>query len=49
MLTYALYKAFGYLDVALLPMDRYRIPEGSAVKAFHAGSMDALDPETPFV
>jgi hypothetical protein len=47
MLAYSLYKVLGFLDVALLPMDKYRTPEGSAVKAFHAGSMEVVDPETP--
>ena len=47
MLVYTLYKVMGFLDAVFLPMDKYRIPEGSAVKAFHAGSLDTLEPETP--
>ncbi len=46
MLAYALYKVFGFLDVTLLPMDKYRVPEGSAVKVFHTG-IDTMEPETP--
>ncbi|WP_019639026.1 DUF4227 family protein [Paenibacillus fonticola] len=34
-LTYLLYKMIGLFGVFLFPADKYRIPDGAAVKAFH--------------
>lgn len=38
VLAYTLYKAFGLLDEYVFREDKYRMPEGSAVKVFHADS-----------
>lgn len=35
-LTYTLYRTFGLLDAYMFYEDKYRIPDGSAVKVFHA-------------
>lgn len=35
MLAYFLYKLLGVIDIYLLPVDKYRVPDGSAVKVFH--------------
>lgn len=35
ILAYFLYKLLGVIDIYLLPLDKYRVPDGSAVKVFH--------------
>ncbi|MCM3698259.1 MAG: DUF4227 family protein [Paenibacillus macerans] len=37
VLTYTLYRTFGLLEAYMFQEDKYRIPDGSAVKVFHAG------------
>lgn len=34
MLAYFLYRLLGMIDVYLMPVDKYRVPDGSAVKVF---------------
>ena len=36
-LAYTFYKALGLLDDVLFREDKYRVPEGSAVKVFYEG------------
>ncbi|MNO20775.1 hypothetical protein D3C76_105330 [compost metagenome] len=36
ILAYVMYQMLGLLDNYVLTMDKYRIPEGSAVKAFQS-------------
>ncbi|WP_018751477.1 DUF4227 family protein [Paenibacillus sanguinis] len=37
-LAYTLYKGLGLLDEYVFRADKYRVPEGAAVKAFHEGN-----------
>ncbi|MEF2964422.1 DUF4227 family protein [Paenibacillus sp. M1] len=45
-LAYFLYKGMGLLDAYVFPLDKYRIPEGSAVKVFMAGSHEGIEAES---
>lgn len=38
VLAYFMYRVLGVLDGYIFPMDKYRIPDGSAVKAFRSGT-----------
>ncbi|RCX23189.1 uncharacterized protein DUF4227 [Fontibacillus phaseoli] len=45
-LAYTLYKGLGLLDAYIFPLDKYRVPEGSAVKVFLPGSLGSQETET---
>lgn len=45
-LAYTLYKGLGLLDAYVYPLDKYRVPDGSAVKVFLAGSAEGHEAET---
>ncbi|MNP58292.1 hypothetical protein D3C76_1531970 [compost metagenome] len=36
VLAYVMYQMLGLLDEYVFTVDKYRVPEGSAVKAFHS-------------
>lgn len=42
MLAYVMYKTLGLLDEYVLTMDKYRIPDGSAVKVFQSDAGRAV-------
>ncbi|MBW4838066.1 MAG: YqzK family protein [Paenibacillaceae bacterium] len=46
MLAYTLYKALGLLDDYVFREDKYRVPEGSAVKVFREGVPGSAEMET---
>ncbi|MGG6309679.1 DUF4227 family protein [Paenibacillus macerans] len=45
-LAYTLYRALGMLDEYVFREDKYRVPEGSAVKVFHADIPGSGEMET---
>lgn len=42
MLAYVMYKTLGLLDEYVLTMDKYRIPDGSAIKVFQSDAGGAV-------
>lgn len=45
-LAYSLYKGLGLLDEYVFRADKYRVPEGAAVKVFHEGTSGSSRVET---
>lgn len=45
LFTYVLYHLFGYVSAWVEP-DKYRVPEGRAVKAFSTNNVPGYDNET---
>ncbi|WP_334071652.1 DUF4227 family protein [Paenibacillus sp. A14] len=44
-LVYILYQAIGLLESFVFPPDKYRVPEGSAIKVFQSESPEATGVE----
>lgn len=41
--AYALYRMLGFLDHYLMSANKYKIPDGSAVKVFHSDDITEYD------
>lgn len=45
-LAYTLYRVLGLLDAYVFPVDKYRVPEGSALKVFHEAGYASQEIDT---